>query len=91
MRHTILAASVLCGLTAALPQAINVEAAEALPTPTAGLGPQVSDVVPLPITYNQAAATKSAAKSVETGGIDTAGAGTSAVKRDDACAVQPGG
>ncbi|KAH7382600.1 hypothetical protein DE146DRAFT_233716 [Phaeosphaeria sp. MPI-PUGE-AT-0046c] len=90
MRHTILTASVLCGLAVALPQAINVGAAEALPTPTAGLGPQVSEVVPLPISYDQAAATASAAESVETGGIDTAGAGTVA-KRDDACATQPGG
>lgn len=91
MRHTILIASVLYGLTVALPQAINVEAAEALPIPTAGLGPQVSDVVPLPITYDQPAATESATKAVEAGGIDTAGAGTSAVKRDNVCASQPGG
>jgi hypothetical protein len=68
---------------------INIAAALAVPTPSAGLGPKV-DKLPGPVTYNQAAATKSAAAAVATGGIETAGA---KLKRgvDDACAPQPGG
>jgi hypothetical protein len=90
MRHAIFAASALCGLTAALPQMINVEAALAVPTPTAGLGPKIEDPVPAPITYNQAAATESAAQAVATGGVEKE---SSVSKREvnDACALQPGG
>jgi hypothetical protein len=90
MHYSIAAASALCGLSAALPQMINIEAALAVPTPSAGLGPNVDQVIPAPISYNQAAATESAAQAVATGGIEKAG---SASKRsvDDACAVQPGG
>lgn len=90
MRSAIFAASALCGLTAALPQMINIEAALAVPTPSVGLGPKVEDVVPAPITYNQAAATKSAALAVATGGVENEDTVT---KRgvNDACALQPGG
>lgn len=89
MRSTIFAASALCGLTAALPQMINIEAALAVPTPTAGLKPEVEIATPLPISYNQAAATKSAAAAVATGGIET----DALRKRDsnDACEPQPDG
>jgi hypothetical protein len=90
MRHAIIAVSALCTLTAALPQMINIEAALAVPTPTAGLGPKVAEAIPAPITYDQAAATESAAQSVATGGVEK---GDSVSKRDvnDACALQPGG
>lgn len=89
MRNTFIAASALCGFAAAAPQMINIAAALAVPTPTAGLGPMV-DKLPGPVTYNQAAAAKSAAAAVATGGIQAAGA---KLKRgiDDACALQPGG
>jgi hypothetical protein len=89
MRHALFAASALCGLTAALPQMINVEAALAVPTP-AVLGPKIEEAVPVPITYNQAAATQAAAQAVATGGLEKGG---SVSKRDvtDACALQPGG
>lgn len=85
MRYS-LAAAALCGLTAALPQKINIEAALAVPTPTAGLGPKVEDATPLPISYNQAAATLSAAASVATGGVELE-------KREvsDDCTLQPKG
>jgi hypothetical protein len=87
MRHAIFAASALCGLSAALPQMINIEAALAVPTPSAGLGPKIEDAIPAPISYNQAAATESAAQSVATGGV------VHVSKRDlnDDCAPQPGG
>jgi hypothetical protein len=90
MRHAIFAASALCGLTAALPQVINVKAALAVPTPSAGLGPKIEEVIPAPITYNQAAATESAAQAVATGGVEKVG---SVLRRgvNDACATQPGG
>jgi hypothetical protein len=90
MRHALFTASALCGLTAALPQMINIEAALAVPTPSAGLGPKIEEVVPAPITYNQAAATESAAQAVATGGVEKEG---SVSKRgvNDACALQPGG
>jgi hypothetical protein len=86
MRSAIFAASALCGLSVALPQMINIEAALAVPTP-AVLGPKVEDVIPAPITYNQAAATESAANAVATGGVEKV------TKRgvNDACATQPGG
>jgi hypothetical protein len=89
MRHALFAASALCGLSAALPQMINVEAALAVPTPSV-LGPKIDEAVPAPITYNQAAATQSAAHAVATGGVEKEG---SISKRDvsDACALQPGG
>lgn len=91
MRATFFAASALCGLVAAFPQKIDVDAAEAVPTPAAPLGPNISNPVPVPITYNQAAATKSAAKAVATGGVDKDN--TVIVKRgvNDPCAQQPGG
>ena len=86
MRNTIIIASALSGLAAALPQMINVEAALAVPTPTI-LGPKVEDKPDLPVSYNQAAATESAAADVSNTGITQ--------KRDanvnDACALQPGG
>jgi hypothetical protein len=90
MRYSFVAASVYCGLSAALPQMINIEAALAVPTPSAGLGPNILQAIPAPISYNQAAATESAAQAVATGGVEKAG---SASKRDvgDACALQPGG
>lgn len=69
---------------------INIEAALAVPTPSAGLGPKIEEVIPAPITYNQAAATESAAQAVATGGVEKEG---SVSKRgvNDACALQPGG
>jgi hypothetical protein len=87
MRNVLLTVSAICGLAAALPQKINIAAALAVPTPTAGLGPKVTEVVPPPVTYNQAAAVESAAQAVATGGIVTV------AKRDvdDACALQPDG
>jgi hypothetical protein len=88
MRYAI-AASALCGLTAALPQMINIEAALAVPTPTAGLGPKVDDVVLLPITYNQAAATQAAAEAVATGGTFKEGLAKREVS--DECTLEPGG
>lgn len=90
MRHAIFTASALCGLSAALPQMINIEAAVAVPTPAAGLGPKIEEAVPAPITYDQAAATESAANAVATGGVNKQGV---VEKRDvnDACALQPGG
>jgi hypothetical protein len=90
MRHAIFAASALCGLTAALPQAINVAAALAVPTPSVGLGPKIDDAIPAPITYNQAAATESAAQAVATGGVEKEGS-VSRRGVNDACALQPGG
>lgn len=89
MRSTIFIASALCGLTAALPQAINIEAALAEPTPTAGLKPADDVATPLPISYNQAAAKQSAAAEVKAGSIIP----ESRKKRtvDDSCALQPGG
>jgi hypothetical protein len=90
MRYAILAASALCGLSAALPQVINVEAALAVPTPIAGLGPKIGDVSPIPVTYNQAAAIESVVEAVATGGVNKGGV----VKEravNDACALQPGG
>ena len=88
MRYAI-AASALCGLTAALPQMINIEAALAVPTPTAGLGPKVEDATPLPISYNQAAATQSAAEAVATGGVEKDGLAKREIS--DECALQPAG
>ena len=82
MRNTFVAASALCGLAAALPQMINIEAALAVPTPTV-LGPKVEETAALPVTYDQAAAVASAADSVATAGV--------VVKKRDACAIQPGG
>jgi hypothetical protein len=89
MRNAILAASALCGLTAALPQVINFEAALAVPKPTAGLGPKIDQVKPLPISYNQAAAVQSAAAAVATGGVEK----DALKKRDfnEDCAAQPDG
>jgi hypothetical protein len=89
MRNAILAASALCGLTAALPQVINFEAALAVPKPTAGLGPKIDQVKPLPISYNQAAAVQSAAAAVATGGVEK----DALKKRDfnEDCAIQPDG
>lgn len=89
MRTALLTASALCGLAAALPQKINIAAALAVPTPTAGLGPKVTDPVPPPVTYNQAAATESAAQAVATGGIVKGGVSKRDI--DDACAPQPDG
>jgi hypothetical protein len=88
MRYALVAASALCGLTSALPQMINIEAALAVSTPTAHLGPKVDDV-PTPVAYNQAAATESVAAAVAVSGINKEGV----AKRDvnDACALQPGG
>jgi hypothetical protein len=90
MRYSIVAASAVCGLSAALPQMINIGAALAVPTPSAGLGPKIAQAVPAPISYNQAAATESAAQAVATGGVEKEG---SVSKRDvdGACALQPGG
>jgi hypothetical protein len=69
---------------------INIEAALAVPTPSSGLGPKIEEAIPAPITYNQAAATKSAAQAVATGGVEKE---DSISKRgvNDACAPQPGG
>jgi len=69
-------------MAAALPQMINIEAALAVPTPTV-LGPQATETAGLPVSYNQDAATKSAAAAVETGGV--------VVKKRDSCQVQPVG
>ncbi|RYN83952.1 hypothetical protein AA0117_g713 [Alternaria alternata] len=82
MRNVLLAASALSGMAAALPQMINIEAALAVPTPTV-LGPQATETAELPVSYNQDAATKSAAAAVETGGV--------VVKKRDSCQVQPVG
>jgi hypothetical protein len=88
MRYALIAASALCGLTSALPQMINIDAALAVPTPTAHLGPKVEDV-PAPVTYNQAAATESAAAAVAASGVEKEGVAKRGVS--DACALQPGG
>lgn len=84
MRNTLLIASALGGLTAALPQMINIEAALAVPTPTV-LGAKPEDLPNKPVAYNQAAATESAAAVVAKEGSNQ--------KRDvnDACALQPVG
>jgi hypothetical protein len=90
MRYAILAASALCGLSAALPQVINVEAALAVPHPIAGLGPKIGEVFPAPVAYNQAAAIESVAEAVATGGVNKGGVVEQRAV-NDACALQPGG
>jgi hypothetical protein len=90
MRYALFAASALCGLTTALPQMINVEAALAVPTPSAGLGPKIEEAVPAPITYDQAAATQAAAQAVATGGVEKENSISKRGVNDD-CALQPGG
>jgi hypothetical protein len=87
MRNVLLAASALSGLAAALPQMINIEAALAVPTPTI-LGPKAEETAELPVSYDQAAATKSAAAVVATGGAVVT---TGDLKRRDACQPQPAG
>jgi hypothetical protein len=82
MRNVLLTASALSGLAAALPQMINIEAALAVPTPTV-LGPQATETAERPVSYNQAAATESAAEAVATSGVS--------VKKRDACGAQPAG
>ncbi|KAG9191968.1 hypothetical protein G6011_10702 [Alternaria panax] len=82
MRNVLFAASALSGMAAALPQMINIEAALAVPTPTV-LGPQATETAELPVSYDQQAATKSAALAVETGGVE--------LKKRDACQDQPAG
>jgi len=82
MRNVLLATSALSGLAAALPQMINIEAALAVPTPSI-LGPAATETAELPVSYDQAAATKSAAEAVATGGAT--------LKRRDACQAQPVG
>lgn len=92
MRYALIAASALCGLTSALPQVINVEAALAVPVPVEHLGPKVEDA-PTPVAYNQAAAVESAAAVVAAEGVEKV------AKREqsqlvDACEslpLQPGG
>jgi hypothetical protein len=88
MRYTLVAASALCGLASALPQLINIEAALAVPVPDNQLGPKVEDI-PSPVTYNQAAATESAAAVVAVEGVKKEGAAKREV--NDQCALQPGG
>lgn len=82
MRNIIATTAALCGLAAALPQMINIDAVLAVPTPTV-LGPKAEETAALPVTYNEAAAAASAANSVATGGV--------AINKRDSCAVQPGG
>lgn len=82
MRNVLLATSAFSGLVAALPQMINIEAALAVPTPSV-LGPAVTETAELPVSYNQAAATESAAAAVATGGVS--------LKKRDACQPQPAG
>jgi len=86
MRSTIIIASALSGLAAALPQMINVEAALAVPIPTV-LGPKVEDKPGLPVSYNQAAATESVAADVS----ETGTTHKRDVNVNDSCALQPGG
>ncbi|EAT80028.1 hypothetical protein HBI56_148780 [Parastagonospora nodorum] len=69
MRYALIAASALCGLTSALPQVINIEAALAVPVPVEHLGPKVEDA-PTPVAYNQAAAAESAAAVVAADGVE---------------------
>jgi hypothetical protein len=69
MRYSLIAASALCGLTSALPQLINIEAALAVPVPVEHLGPKVEDA-PTPVAYNQAAAAESAAAVVAADGVE---------------------
>lgn len=84
MRYAI-AASALLGAAFAAPQMINVDAAEAVPTPTI-LGPELAETEPsAAVTYNAAVAAASVAVTVkQEGAID---------KRDvSSCgAQQPGG
>ncbi|KAH6872850.1 hypothetical protein BKA58DRAFT_401036 [Alternaria rosae] len=82
MRNVLLATSAISGLVAALPQMINIEAALAVPTPSV-LGPAATETAELPVSYNQAAATESAAAAVATGGVN--------LKKRDACQPQPAG
>ncbi|EDU44238.1 hypothetical protein PtrSN002B_001961 [Pyrenophora tritici-repentis] len=93
MRNTLLIASAFGGLVAALPQKINIAAAEAVPIP-AILGPNPTKTAETS-TYNQAAATKAAFAAVVNAGAIVKGTGPGAGKRDvnvnDACALQPGG
>ncbi|RMZ73514.1 Galactose oxidase [Pyrenophora seminiperda CCB06] len=85
MRNTLLIASAFSGLAAALPQMINVHAAEAVPTP-AVLGPKPEDKPNAAKTYNPVAATKAAAALVENAGVIVNKRGV-----NDACSTQPGG
>ncbi|RAR00397.1 hypothetical protein DDE82_007308 [Stemphylium lycopersici] len=82
MRNFLLAASAFSGLTSALPQMINIEAAEAVPTPTV-LGPKVDEAAALPVSYNPAAAAESVTAVVAKNGAET--------KKRDVCEPQPGG
>ncbi|UPX12672.1 uncharacterized protein EKO05_0003213 [Ascochyta rabiei] len=66
MRYSI-AASGLLGLTAALPQKINIDAALAVPTPTI-LGPKIEETKPAAISYNPAAAASAVAAIVKSEG-----------------------
>ena len=70
MRNFLLAASAFSGLASALPQAINIEAAEAVPTPTV-LGPKVDEVAALPVSYDPAAAAESVTAVVAKDGAET--------------------
>lgn len=67
MRYAI-AASVICGLAAAAPQMINIEAAEAVPTPTI-LGPNVEETRAPSISYNPTAAASAVAAIVKVEGV----------------------
>ncbi|KAF9693992.1 hypothetical protein EKO04_007806 [Ascochyta lentis] len=85
MRYAI-AASAICGLVAAAPQMINIEAALAVPTPTI-LGPKVEETKAAPVSYNPTAAASAVAAIVKNEG---------AVEKRDAAlsscgAQQPGG
>jgi len=83
MRNFLLTASAFSGLASALPQAINIEAAEAVPTPTV-LGPKVDEVAALPVSYDPAAAAESVTAVVAKDGAETN-------KRDvRICETQPG-
>jgi hypothetical protein len=82
MRNVLLVASALSGLAAALPQMINIQAANAVPTPTI-LGPKAEETAELPVSYDQVAAAKSAAVAVATGGVQ--------LKKRVACQSQPAG
>ncbi|KAF2626483.1 hypothetical protein BU25DRAFT_343742 [Macroventuria anomochaeta] len=67
MRYAI-AASAICGLVAAAPQMINIEAALAVPTPTI-LGPKVEETKAAPVSYNPTVAASAVAAVVKEEGV----------------------
>ncbi|KAH7064002.1 hypothetical protein BKA63DRAFT_428179 [Paraphoma chrysanthemicola] len=90
MHCLIVVCSALCGLTAAVPQKINIQAALAVPTPRVGLGPNAAEAIINGAAYDQATAIDSVLQRVKSGGVAREATQTKRAAIDD-CALQPGG